>query len=53
MQVVYQRCCGLDIHKKIIVACSITHEGKEIQSFGTMAEEIPSLVEWVKRVFPR
>lgn len=33
MQGVYQRCCGLDIHKKIIVSCSITPEGKEIQSF--------------------
>ncbi len=21
MQVVYQRCCGLDIHKRLIVAC--------------------------------
>jgi transposase len=48
MQVVYQRCCGLDIHKKVIVACSITPEGKEIQSFGTMTEDILSLVEWVK-----
>lgn len=48
MQVVYQRCCGLDIHKKIIVSCSITPEGKEIQSFGTMTEDILSLVEWVK-----
>ena len=48
MQVVYQRCCGLDVHKKIIVACSITPEGKEIQSFGTMTEDILSLVEWIK-----
>ena len=48
MQVVYQGCCGLDIHKKIIVACSITPEGKEIQSFGTMTEDILSLVEWIK-----
>lgn len=48
MQVVYQRCCGLDIHKKIIVACSHTPVGKEIQSFGTMTEDILSLVEWVK-----
>jgi len=45
---VYERCCGLDIHKKLIVACSITPKGKEIQSFGTMTEDIISLVEWVK-----
>jgi hypothetical protein len=23
MEVVHERCCGLDIHKKLIVACTI------------------------------
>ena len=23
MEVVHERCCGLDIHKKLIVACAI------------------------------
>ena len=39
MQVVYQRCCGLDIHKKLIVACLLRVASqevqKEIRTFGT------------------
>jgi hypothetical protein len=36
MQVLYQRCCGIDLHKKSIVACLLicTAQGvqKEIQT---------------------
>jgi hypothetical protein len=35
MDVVNERCCGLDIHKKSITAYAITPKGKEIQTFGT------------------
>lgn len=28
MHVVYERCCGLDVHKKIVVACLITLTAK-------------------------
>ncbi|ABZ84128.1 conserved hypothetical protein [Heliomicrobium modesticaldum Ice1] len=48
MQVVYQRCCGLDVHKKKIVACVITPEGKELQTLGTMTEDFKSLVQWLQ-----
>ncbi len=41
MDVVYERCCGLDVHKKSVVACLITPGAgravcKEIRTFGTM-----------------
>ncbi len=41
MRVVYERCCGLDVHKKIVVACVlITLSSGEIQrhlrTFSTM-----------------
>jgi len=26
MQVVYERCCGLDVHKKTVVACVLVTE---------------------------
>lgn len=29
MQVVYERCAGLDVHKKVVVATATTPEGKE------------------------
>ncbi|RKL61385.1 IS110 family transposase [Thermoanaerobacteraceae bacterium SP2] len=48
MEVLYPNCCGLDVHKKSIVACAITPEGKEIQKFGTMTSDILSLQKWLK-----
>lgn len=48
MQIVNERCCGLDVHKNIIVACVITPQGKETKTFGTMTGDIKSLVTWAK-----
>jgi transposase len=48
MEVIYERCCGLDVHKKSITACAVTPEGKEIKTFGTMTHDLMSLVDWVK-----
>lgn len=53
MQVVYQRCCGLDIHKKMVVACLLTltessQRQKEVRTFGTMTGDLLSLLDWLK-----
>ena len=48
MEVVYSHCCGLDVHKKIVVACVVTPEGKEIRTFSTMTEDLISMVDWIK-----
>lgn len=48
MEVLHQRCCGLDVHKKSVTACTITPDGKEITTFGTMTDDILALVEWIK-----
>jgi transposase len=45
MDVVYERCCGLDVHKKMVVACVLTPEGKEIRTFSTMTEDLLEMVE--------
>lgn len=47
MEVVYGRCCGLDVHKRSITACALTPEGKEIASFGTMTLELLALADWL------
>jgi len=51
MQVVYQRCCGLDIHKKLIVACllRVGSQGvqKEMRTFGTTLGELYRLRDWL------
>ncbi len=52
MQVIYQRCCGIDVHKKMIVACLLicTAQGvqKEIQTFSTMLQDLYRLRDWLK-----
>ncbi len=52
MDVLSPRCCGLDIHKKWIVACRIipgptgTPE-KQVRSFGTTTAAIEQLASWL------
>ncbi len=48
MDVVYNHVCGLDVHKKNIVACTITPEGKEIRTFEAMTDDLILLVDWIK-----
>lgn len=52
MEVVYERCCGLDVHKDTVVACLVVtgeagSPGKETRSFGTMSGDIEALAEWL------
>lgn len=49
MEVLHERCCGLDVHKKSITACIITPKGKEIRTFSTMTRNLIELVDWVKK----
>ncbi len=48
VQKLYERCCGLDVHKKSVTACIITPKGKDIETFGTMTEELFALIELIK-----
>ena len=49
MEVLYKRCCGIDIHKNMMVACVFTSvRKKEIRQFSTMTEDILKLVSWLK-----
>lgn len=48
MKVMYERCCGLDVHKKSVTACRMTPEGKDIQTFDTMTDGIMALVDWIQ-----
>jgi transposase len=53
LNVVYERCCGLDVHKRSVAACLIVAgaEGKpqkEIRTFGTMTEDLLELSDWLE-----
>lgn len=47
MEVIAERCCGLDVHKRSVTACVITPKGKEVQQFGTLTPELLKLVDWL------
>ena len=53
MQVLYPCCCGLDIHKKFVVACVLrtAPDGsvqKERRTFSTMTTELLALGDWLR-----
>ena len=52
MQVLYPCCCGLDIHKKFVVACLMTTTAdgqvqKEVQTFSTMTPDLLAMLDWL------
>jgi transposase len=47
MDVLYERCAGLDVHRDTVVACLITPEGRELRTFGTMTEDLLGLADWL------
>jgi transposase len=55
MQVMYERCCGIDVHKKTIVACAIVPGAdgktqKETRTFDTMTGDLKALAAWLQGV---
>src|SRR4030081_3794758 len=52
MDAIYERCCGLDIHKRTVVACLIVpgsgrQSRKEIRTFSTMTDNLLELADWL------
>ena len=48
MESIIERCCGLDVHKKSVVACAITPEVQEVRTFRTMTRDLLALADWLK-----
>lgn len=48
MEKVYDKCCGIDVHKKLIVACFIKGSEQEIREFGATTRELLELADWLK-----
>ena len=52
MDVLFERCCGLDIHKKTVVACLLlpgpdAQPIKHIRTFSTMTDDLLALADWL------
>jgi transposase len=53
LRVIHERCAGLDVHKKTVVACVLVNrqDGQvqpEKRTFGTTTGEILAMAEWLK-----
>ncbi|MDO8690819.1 MAG: IS110 family transposase [Dehalococcoidia bacterium] len=46
MQVVHERCSGVDVHKKTLLASVITPERQETRTFGTMTKQLLEMADW-------
>jgi len=47
VEIINERCAGLDVHKDEIVACVLAPDGKEIKKFGTMTEDLLKMADWL------
>ena len=52
MEMIYRRCCGIDVHKKVLVVCVLTTDPvgerhKEMRTFTTVTAEILHLRDWL------
>lgn len=47
MRAVYERCCGIDVHKKMIVACMLVGSKSETRTYGTSTEDLREMAYWL------
>ena len=52
MEVLHGRCCGIDVHKKTVVACLLAsglqgQVSRETRTFGTTTRELLALSDWL------
>ena len=52
MQVLHERCCGVDVHQKTVVACVLLTQAdgsvqRRVRSFGTMTADLLALSDWL------
>lgn len=53
MNVVIERCCGIDVHKRAVTACCLTtraggETAKAVRSFETMTDGLLALGDWLE-----
>jgi transposase len=52
MEIIYPRCCGLDVHKRSVAACVRRLEAggrldQETRTFGTMTRDLLEMADWL------
>lgn len=49
MERVYDKCCGIDVHKKLLVACFRNGNKQDVREFGATTREIFRLTDWLSQ----
>jgi hypothetical protein len=52
MEIVHAQCCGLDVHKKTVVACVMISQAdglieRQVRTFKTMTVDLLALADWL------
>jgi hypothetical protein len=52
VEIVHARCCGLDVHKKSVVACVLITQPdgaveRQVRTFKTMTADLLALADWL------
>ena len=47
MEKVYDKCCGVDVHKKLIVACLRQGRKQEVREYGATTRELLEMAQWL------
>jgi transposase len=48
MDILHERCAGLDVHKKTVKVCLLIRETSEIRTYGTTSDELLEMGDWLK-----
>ena len=46
--VIYQRCAGIDVHKRMITVCLRIGRKTQVREFGTLTHELREMAAWLK-----
>jgi transposase len=47
-EIIYERCAGIDVHKKMIMVCLRIGRKTQIKEFGTLTCELREMAAWLK-----
>lgn len=48
MEKIYDKCYGIDVHKKLVVACFKKSNQQKISEFGATTGELLEMADWLK-----
>lgn len=48
MKQVYERCSGMDVHKKNVTVCAITPDETETRTYGTTTRRLQEMIDWLE-----